>query len=317
MKKLNEIKKVLCNKFGIFCVQDFEYYYNSGIDAYNRQDYGNALDFFKLALEQKNIKPQVYYNIALTNQCIKEYDRAIANYNNFLELVPNDYEGLYNLALTYYFQEIYHKAIEFFEKCTEIKKDKETVKFLILSYINNDESQKALDFAESSLGTEPNGLEIYFDTAKIFSSKNYFSKDFTSIDTAIDMYKRVLEMNTRHFESYLEISICYAKKGQWQESVEFCKKAIAENPKSYEANNQMGLVFYCKNEIKEAIKYYEQAFKHRPKNDFKIYSNLAYAYEKIGKYDKAIEIFTQLVKKAPDFPAKEEIKHHMKILKKI
>lgn len=315
MDKLSEIKKLLCNKFRLFCVKNFESYYNSGIDAFGRQDYEDAINLFTLALEQDEIKPQVYYNLALTYQCTKDYDRAVATYNKFLELVPNDYDGLYNLALTYFTQENYPKAVEFFEKCVGIRKDKDSINSLILAYLNNNEIQKTIDFSDNILETEQDGTQLYYDIAKTFENKNTFGKDFTLVDIAIGMYLRLIEKDPRHFDSYLAVSICYAKKGLWKESVEFCEKAIKENPKSYEANNQMGLVFYCKNEIKEAIKYYEEALKLKPKGDFKVYSNLAYAYEKIGKYDKAIQLFTQLVGKFPHCPAKDEIKHHMRILK--
>lgn len=77
----------------------------------------------------------------------------------------------------------------------------------------------------------------------------------------------------------------------------------------------MGLVYYCCDEISEAVKYYEKAFELKPKGDYKIYSNLGYAYEKLGQYDKAINIFSKLIQKFPNLPAKDEIKNHLRILK--
>lgn len=315
MNKLNEIKKLVFNKFKLFCVKNFESYYNSGVDAYSRQDYDDAINLFELALGQENIKPQVYYNLALTYQCTKDYDRAIVTYHKFLELNPDDYDGLYNLALTYYTKENYQKAVEFFEKCVEIRKDQDSIKSLVLSYLNNNEIQKAIDFAEKIIDEPKIGIDLYYEIAQVFEHKNTLTKDYTYIDIAIKMLNKILERNPKHFDAYLMKSICYAKKGEWENSVEFCKKAIEENPKSYEANNQMGLVFYCKNEVKEAIKYYEEALKLKPKGDFKVYSSLGYAYEKIGKYDKAIKIFSQLIGKFPHCPAKDEIKNHLRILK--
>lgn len=315
MKKLKDSIKSIHNNFKLCFVKNFKSYYNSGVDAYSRQDYNDAINLFKLAIMQKDIKPQVYYNLALTYQQTKDYNRAITTYNKFLELVPKDYDGLYNLALCYFTQKNYPKAAEFFNKCVDIKKDKDSTKSLILSYLNNDETQKAIEFADNILNSGKNGIELYYEIAKTFEEKNSFIKDFTFIDIAIEMYSKIINIAPDHFESYLTISICFAKKGLWQESIEFCEKAIQKNPKSYEANNQMGLVLYCKNEFDNAIKYYEEAIRLNPKGDFKVYSNLAYAYEKIEKYDKAIKLFTQIVRNFPQSPAKDEIKNHIRILK--
>ena len=313
MINLDKIKKYLNKK--LFSGRSFSSLYNVGVDAYAKQNYEKAITFFKMAIERKDAKPQVYYNLALSYQCIKDYDRAIVTYNKFLEIYPNDYDGLYNLGLTYYQKENYIKAIEFFERAVLVKADEDGIKSLIICYLNQGETQKAIDFAEDIFLTPKIGLDLYYFVAKVFENKNSFNKDFQYLDVAIEMYLRIVEKNPKHFDAYLAISICYAKKGEWEQSVEFCKKAIEANPKSYEANNQMGLVYYCREEISEAVKYYETALKLKPEGDFKIYSNLGYAYEKVGQYDKAVKIFSQLVTKFPKCPAKDEIKNHLRIIK--
>lgn len=313
MSNLTKVKEYIGKK--LLKTKSFEFFYNIGIDFYAQKDYENAINNFKLALEQAEVKPQVYYNLALSYQYMKNYDMAIVTYNKFLELNNNDYDGLYNLALTYYMKENFSKAVEFFEKCIEIKKDEDGIKSLILAYLSQNEVQKASDFADQILQIPGNGIKLYYTIAKVFENKNSFNKEFTYIDKAIEMYSKIIEKDPAYFDAYLSISICYAKKGEWENSVVFCQKALEVNPKAYEANNQMGLVYYCCNEVKEAVKYYETALKLKPNGDYKIYSNLGYAYEKMGQTDKAVKIFTQLISKFPKCPAKDEIKNHLRILK--
>lgn len=293
----------------------YEGYYNAGVDAYSRQDYEKAINYFMLATEQEGVRPQVYYNLGLTYQCLKEYDKAISAYNKFLETNPKDYDGLYNIALTYFEKKDYQKAIEYFKKCLEMKNENDVIKALVLAYLSNDEEQAAAQLAQNIFDTRENGLDLYYEIAKIFENKNPSGKDFTLIEIAIDMYLKIIEKDTKYFDAYLSVSICYAKKGEWEDSVEFCKTALKINPESYEANNQMGLVYYCCDEIKKAIIYFETALKLVPEGDYKVYSNLAYAYEKIKQNDKAIDVFTKLLKKFPHSPAKEEIKNHIRVLK--
>lgn len=315
MDNLSKIKTFIKDKLRGTKKNTFEAFYNSGIDSFNRKDYEKAIKFFKQALEQEHVRPQVHYNIGLTYQSMKDYDLAVASYKKFLEANPEDYDGLYNIALAYYKLNNHPKAIEYFKICLETKSEDEVVKALVKAYLGNNQVQEAYDLALSVLNVNKDKLDLFYQLARVFENKNANGKDFTLIDKAIEMYLKVIEHDSKYFDAYMQISICFAKKGEWEMSVEFCNKALEVNPKSYEANSQMGLVYYCCDETKKAINYFETALKLKPEGDYKVYSNLAYAYEKMAKYDKAIKLFTQLINKFHEFPAKEEIKNHLRVLK--
>lgn len=315
MSKLINIIDSIIKKIPFFSAHNFNLFYNLGVIAYKKRDFEKALIYFNKALEQDKIKPQVYYNLALTLQCINDYDNAIKNYNTFLKIKPDDYDGLFNIALIYNLKGDFESAIKFFEKCIKLKKEADTIQALVLAYIDNNQAQKALELIKNLLKKNSDDINLSYEAAKVFENKNFLSKNFTYLDMAIKIYDLIIEADPNYYKAYMAISICYAKKGEWEKSVEFCTKALSVNPKSYEANNQMGLVHYCFDEVEEAIKYYETAFKLKPKNDYKIYSNLGYAYEKAGKYEKAIKVFDKLVKRFPNIQAKDEIKNHLRVLK--
>ena len=50
------------------------------------------------------------------------------------------------------------------------------------------------------------------------------------------------------------------------------------------------------------------------KKDYKIHLNLAYAYEKAGKIDDAIQLFKETLTKFTNFPQKEEVRKHVRQL---
>ena len=314
MNKMLNIKKYIEQKINLPNYNKFEDFYNAGIDAYGQKKYDKAIDNFKLAQNQAGVKSQVYYNLALTYQCIKDYDKAIITYSQFLERNPDDYDGLYNVALIYYLKEDFSKAVEVLEKCVEIKKEADAIKLIILSYLAQNKLQKVMKFAEEILLLQHNGAELFYTIAKIFENKQSLNKDFDYLDIAIEMYSKLIAKDSQNFDAYIAISICYAKKGEWTSSVTFCQKALELNSTSYEANNQMGMVYDCCDDGQKAITYYEKALKFNPSGDYKIYSNLGYAYEKIDQYDNAIKFFSQLIKKFPQCPAKEEIKNHLRLL---
>jgi len=313
MNILSNLKNLVKKKF--FKPKKFDFYYNLGIDFYDKKNYEQAIQSFQTALEQDDVKSQVYYNLALSYQCLKNYTKAIAIYDRFLEQNPADYDGIYNLALTYYLNENYTKAVEFFEKSIELRQEEDNVRGLALAYLAQKEMQKTVDFADDLLNIPNLGLKLYATVAKVFENRNEF-KDFTYTDQAIGMYFKMIARNSTDFNSYLSLSFCFAKKGEWEHSVEFCEKALETNPESYEANDQMGLVYYCCGETQKAVDYYEIALKLKPEGDYKVYSNLGYAYEKLGQKEKAIKIFSKLLKKFPQCPPVDEIKRYMLALKK-
>lgn len=315
MPKLNEIINYIMEKLGLLGVNKFNLYYNLGVSAYLRKDNEKAVKYFEKALHQRKIKPQVYYNLALIHQKNQEFNKSIKFYLNFLELKPTDYDGLFNLALTYYSTKDFPNAVKYFEKCIEIKDEPDAIKALITAYVDNNDTDKAFELSKKILKQNQNSINICYEIAKIFENKIYPTKDFTYINIAIKIFESIIKKDKTYFDAYLATSICYAKKGEWEKSVEFCAKALSLNAKSYEANIQMGLVCYCFDALEDAIKYYETAFKFKPKGDYKIYSNLGYAYEKNCDYEKAIKIFSELVKKFPNLPAKDEIKNHLRILR--
>ncbi len=316
MNKINLFEKISSVFNEILCKdKGFEFYYNRGIDYFNKKDYEKALLEFKTALEKNNPQPQVYYNLGLTQHYLENYEKAITSYNKFLDVKPEDYDGLYNLALAYYNIENFSKAKELFEKCLTIKKDEEGVKALVLAYLALNEAQKAIELAQKFTEEGFHGKNLAYAIAKTFENKNSFSRESKNVDVAIDLYSSMIAADSENHMLYLSISICFAKKGEWEKSIEFCKKALEKAPASYEVNNQMGLIYYCRNDIDEAVKFYEIALKAKPEGDYKIYSNLAYAYEKLGEKDKSIKIFNSLLKKFPNYPARDEIKNHLRILK--
>ena len=66
--------------------------------------------------------------------------------------------------------------------------------------------------------------------------------------------------------------------------------------------------------MENCIEYYEKASRINSKTDYKIYSNLAYAYEKVGKDEEAIKLFKELVTKFTNCPSKAEIRKHVRLL---
>ncbi len=313
-REINTIKKIFApSKIKI----GFATNYNAGIDAYNKGDYQEAVKFFNVATKAPSAKPEGYYNLGLASHKIKNYEDAIVNYQEFLKFKPEDYDATYNLGLSYFEDSKYAKASQMFAHCFELKQTLESAKMLAFSYLVQEKDDKILEFCDGLFGDFEKNKPTIIAVAKTIEDRNKAQKGSEFIDRAIKIYERILDISEKDIDALLAISICNAKKASWDSAVEYCLKALAIDENSYDANNQMGLIYYCNGKFDDAIVYYELAMKNNKNEEHKIYSNLAYAYEKQGRTPKAINLFEKMLKNFPNISSKEKIKQHINELKKI
>lgn len=296
-------------------MSSFEAYYTKGLESYSKKKYQDAVTYFKNALTKKNIQHKIHYNLALAFQQLNKNEEAIEEYLVFLEHFPYDYSGLFNLGLIYYNQKDYVNAETYFERSYAIKCEESNVRALTKAYLHNEDLQKVLRLSESVLNS-PKFKECYYIIANVLETKHYLMKDFTYVNHALEMYLKLFEKCPEHFEAVLAAAVCYSKKGDWANSVKYAKISLDINPQSFDANNLLGLLYYCLNDIKNSIDFYEKAFSLKPAKDYKIYSNLAYAYEKNKEIEKAINLFKEMLRTFSNLPDKKDIQAHVRILQK-
>lgn len=289
----------------------FDAYFTRGGELYNEKKYQLAVEFFKIALRQSNAESYAYYNLALAYQQLGLDDKALENYKRFLEDYPNDQNSLYNVALIHYKRNEFEEAVNFFAQSFKYKQDEANVKALADTYMQIGDTEKASELAEYIFNSDCNKKYAML-VAKVFEAKEHLANDFSLTQKALDIYLRLLELQPGNFDAALAASIAYSKMGNWEQAITYCNLAIELKPKSYDANSQMGLVLYCSDNMPECIAYYERAMKI--KKDYKIFLNLAYAYEKAGKIDDAIQLFKETLTKYTNFPQKEEVRKHVRQL---
>ena len=81
--------------FTISCDAMYAEYLVKGVEKANNEDYSGAISDFNLALLYKTSDPQVFYNRGLAYYYLKEYEKAIDNYNEATRL-DSLYEEVYS-----------------------------------------------------------------------------------------------------------------------------------------------------------------------------------------------------------------------------
>lgn len=104
------------------------------------------------------------------------------------------------------------------------------------------------------------------------------------------------------------------KKENYPEALQAFEKALAANWRFPAAYVRRGEVFYAMGEIDKAIVEYEQALIHAPSSSLAHY-DLAVAYLKQRKTDKAVSHFESVVNLAPDSELGRQAKSFLSVLK--
>ncbi|MFA5340014.1 MAG: tetratricopeptide repeat protein [Candidatus Omnitrophota bacterium] len=161
-------------------------------------------------------------------------------------------------------------------------------------------------------------VEDYYKKADAYYESGKYAE-------AIELFKKVIEIDSDYLDVYRKLGNAYAKLGNyikaaetynalgWQlsglisfpvdktEEIEAYKEAIRLDPKYYEAYCNLGTAYYIVSKYVEAIKVLKKAIELEPKKSI-AYINLGAAYEASGKYAEAIKALEEARKLDPDSP---------------
>jgi tetratricopeptide (TPR) repeat protein len=197
---------------------------------------------------------------AFAAQMENQYDSAIENYENAIELKFEDIDDVYNnMGVAYAQKGDFDKAIESFEKSIEFKN---------------------------------NNAVAYHNIGLIFSQKGYVEK-------ALELFEQALVFDPEYAEVFNSIGSIYFKKGNYHKAIEFIEKAIEFRPEEYTVNyhDNLGLAYLKNKNYNKAIECFKKAIEFNP-NDSEAYLNMGNAYldgkrdfyNAIKCYEKAIDI---------------------------
>ena len=253
---------------------------NGGIQYFNLNDSKSALKFFGTyvesasyeMLEKENLAvadtllPQIAYYAALAGTNAQDFD-AVAK---FAKIAVNDKENgatamqLYSDALKQKgATEEWLKSLE--EGIVKYPNNPYFFANLVDYYSNNNQADKAMEFADRMLQAEPNNkLYLYV--------KGYLCHNLEEYDQAVVYYKKAIEQDPEYAEAYANLGLAILLKAQ-----AYADKTTTDvNDPAYAAAQVELKKFY-----EEARPYYEKTRELRPGDQnlwiqglYRIYYNL-------------------------------------------
>ena len=195
----------------------------------------------------------------------KEYDSVAEMCHEYLSERPDDLTILPIYGLTRYLQERYAQSIQTFFHMQELGDDSYPVHYYLgMNYYSMNYWPDAIPELEKAYQIDSSDVKLVYQLAHA-KSHMYSSKDLNQESERL--YKRALEMLQPD-------------------------PALIHN-----IYGSMALARHSIEKYQDAVKYYELSYKYNPKN-ISALSAIAHCYERLKKYDKALEYYERYLKLA-------------------
>lgn len=241
--------------------------YSKGINALEKGDYNEAINFFSKAIEtQTNVKESLY-NLGSIYLEVEDLPNATESFEKLLKTTPKDVKALCGYGHALKAQNLNEQAKEAYGKAlNENNQHGESYYGLGDIYFKEKNYDSALEHLEKALELCPEKTEIPFLIAKCKDKMcNYNTVE--EGQTVISEYLK--REGDEHLPPTFDVDLAssYAKTGMIEQTVNRCKKAMAKDDKNVESYKLLGLAQLMKGEKAEAKNSIATALSLDPNND--------------------------------------------------
>lgn len=239
---------------------------SKGLDYFAISDFDRAITNIKQAISIKPDLKQAYYKLGHIYFLINDFSEANKYLSKSIALNPKNINAFKMLGEIKYQQGEYEKAISYFKKATSLNpRDAEIYNNLSFSYYKIDQYDVAITYIKKAVELEPANIIFRFSLANILRDAGYY-------DRALGEYLYLTNKKNDLTGLHLEIAGVYFSKGQ----IEKANRELEEEIKQR-------IIFLSKN----------------PKDLESLYI-LAEAYEMKSEYNKAIEVYKDILSINPN-----------------
>lgn len=293
-------------------------------------DYDSSIEYHKKALDLRlKYHPDnsadiasAYKDLGTSYHSKKEYEKAVENYGNALEILLKLDKNLpiaatiySSIGSLYYDKGEFEKAIKNYQNSLSIQLNltgdndlsvADTYNSLGMAYQSKGDYKKALENHEKALNirlniyTEPNiqVADSYNNIGVVFNSNGQFDEAIKFYEKALEVQLKLPEDNSlllARATSYNNIGVSFDSKGDYQKSIEYYKNSLdlrlkvsANHPDAAVSYNNLGEAYNSRGEFEKAIEYHEKSRSILEKTLPENHPHIATSYSNIGSVYKSM-----------------------------
>jgi tetratricopeptide (TPR) repeat protein len=207
------------------------YYYARGECYFSKNDFGESIKAYSLAIGLSVNYPEAYYNRGMANLQLGKATDAIADFTRTIQYNPQFYLAQKGIGDAYFVLNDYKKCVMSLEACLE------------MSSLGEARSPKTI-------------LEIYNTIGKAYYRiKNY--------PKALENYRKFLAFHPNEIPSSFnyEIGNIYMNIGKYDSAHTYLMRSYQSDPSNGYVLYSMASCIYLRGNIEESLKWFERSFK--------------------------------------------------------
>ena len=264
------------------------YYNNEIIKLYN--NYINVDDNIKY---KKNYSG-AYYNIGLAKYYLKEYNKAIQDFNKSIELDPNFSDAYNNMGLSYYELKQYSQSLMYFDKAIQLNNQNSMI------YVNRGVSKQQLKDYKGALEDYNEAIKLNPNLSEAYNNRGNTQRILNNINSSIRDFDKAIELNPNNSEAYNNRGLVKKQLKDYEGALKDYNEAIKLNPNKAEFYNNKGVLIKDLNKLNDALSDFDKAIELNP-NYSEAYSNRGLLKLQIGMLDNVIEDFNKAIEFNPNY----------------
>ncbi|HNW58467.1 MAG TPA: tetratricopeptide repeat protein [bacterium] len=237
------------------------------------------------------------------------WDKAIEQLEQAVQIYPNDAEARYLLGEGYGNKGMWEKMNEMFNQsaalaptfATQIKNTRE--KYWVTTFnqgvsrVNAKEGQTpdvegAIKEFSAAIKIDPSRVEAYKNLAYSYLRNN-------NTPAAVSAYETYLAINPKDISILNEVTRLYMESKDYPKAEATAQKTLAIDAANLDAISNLAMAYDLSGQNDKALQTYETALAKNPTDQDLIF-NLARLHYLNKGYDKAIELFQKVISLSPD-----------------
>lgn len=198
---------------------------------------------------------ELYYNIGIVYEKLKDLQNARKSYVKAIECEPEDVDSYYNLGLVYTDLGQYDKAIDCFETVLDSDNEDSNTYFNIgICYFKQEKFDSAKYYFERTVQLNPDDLYAHFYLGNIY-------KNSGESEIARKKFERVLEISPDYSWAYYNLAVLDFEAGDKNSAYENLQKTINFNPKDLETYKIWARMLISDRKFSKALEVVNTALK--------------------------------------------------------
>jgi serine/threonine-protein kinase len=218
-----------------------------------------ALEAYQKAID---LNPYYWVNYNYAGQAyshLGEYDKALAAFQRIIELEPDNNFGYLNTGVIYFQQGKYDQCIPFFQKSLQIQPHYLTYSNLGTALFYLKRYAESVPMFEKAVEMNQNESLLMGNLADAYRWSNQLDKANVTYEKTIALSFKQLQVNPRDANVLDGLGLCYAKKGDAMQALDFMRRARALSPADVNLIYDQALVFAITGRSAEALKTLREA----------------------------------------------------------